>query len=124
MKITNLTPHNINIINQESCTFKPEFRKWVTENPQITKSIPSSGMVSAKINSIISGNIDGIPEYDKEIVGLDSLPEGYDIYIVSAIYAVAAQKAKIDKPIYVITEPVFDLEGKTVLGCLGISKAF
>jgi len=124
LRIVNLTPHNINIISQESCVFEPEFRKWITEDPQITKTIPSSGMVSAKINSVISGNINGIPKYDKEIIGLDHLPEGYDIYIVSAIYAVAAQKAGVNNEIYVITEPVFDMDGKTVLGCLGISKAF
>jgi hypothetical protein len=124
MKIFNGTPHNINIIDQSSCTFNPSFRKWVSENPTITKSIPSNGMLNAKIESAITEVIEGITIYSKNIIDCDPLPKDYDIYIVSAIYAVAAQKSNITEDVYVISEPVFDITGMKVLGCLGISKAF
>lgn len=92
-KIFNGTPHSINIIRE--AVFKPEIRKFVVpfeKDVTVIASIPSDGVLSAKIDTIDLPDIDGIPVYGKSIVGCDPLPEGYDIYIVSALY-VSAMRA-------------------------------
>lgn len=120
-KIFNGTPHAINVVSGSS--FDPKIRKYTGGN--VLFSIPSSGMLNAKITTVNSGDIDGIPVYSKQFTGVDPLPCGYDIYIVSALYSGAAQKQGVDlAKIYTVADPVYSADGATVIGCRGISPAF
>lgn len=125
-KIFNGTPHFVNII-REGVVYKPEIRKFVLSGKDVTvvASIPSDGVLSAKIDTVDLPDIDGIPVYGKSIVGCDPLPEGYDLYIVSALYASAmrAQGKDISK-LYTVADPVYSEDGRTILGCRGICPAF
>lgn len=125
-KIFNGTPHFVNII-REAVVYKPEIRKFVADGKDVTvvASIPSDGVLSAKIDTVELPDIDGIPVYGKSIVGCDPLPEGYDLYIVSALYASAmrAQGKDISK-LYTVADPVYSEDGRTILGCRGICPAF
>lgn len=125
-KIFNGTPHFVNII-REGVVYKPEIRKFVLSGKDVTvvASIPSDGVLSAKIDTVELPDIDGIPVYGKSIVGCDPLPEGYDLYIVSALYASAmrAQGKDISK-LYTVADPVYSEDGRTILGCRGICPAF
>lgn len=126
-KIYNGTPHSINIIRRE-VVFKPEIRKFVVPSGKdvtVVASIPSDGVLSAKIDTVELPEIDGIPVFGKAIVGCDPLPEGYDLYVVSALYAsaVRAQGGDTSK-LYTVADPVYTEDGRTVLGCRGICPAF
>ena len=124
LKIFNGTPHSINII--DGATFDPSIRKYVAgEEATVVASIPSDGVLSATIETWEEEPIDGIPVYGKMITGFDPLPTGYDIYIVSALYAEAADRNKweLGKDIYklyLVADPVYSLDGRTILGCRGI----
>ena len=126
-KIFNGTPHSINIVRE--AVFKPEIRKFVVpgneEDVTVVASIPSDGVLSAKIDTVELPDVGGIPVYGKSIVGCDPLPEGYDIYIVSALYvsAMRAQGNDISK-LYTVADPVYSEDGRTILGCRGICPAF
>lgn len=124
-KIYNGTPHAINIVT--GAVFVREIRKFVLPGKDVTvvASIPSNGVLSAKIDTVELPDIDGIPVYGKSIVGCDPLPEGYDLYVVSALYAsaVRAQGGDTSK-LYTVADPVYTEDGRTVLGCRGICPAF
>ncbi|NLZ54040.1 MAG: hypothetical protein GX892_13025 [Thermoanaerobacteraceae bacterium] len=123
-KVYNGTPHSINII--EGAIFDPSIRKYVARGEvTMVTSIPSNGVLSAKIDTVNLPDIDGIPVYGKAIVGCDPLPEGYDLYIVSALYAsaVRAQGGDTSK-LYTVADPVYTEDGRTILGCRGICPAF
>jgi hypothetical protein len=120
-KLFNGTPHAINVV--ENSVFNPSIRKHTGGN--IVLSLPSNGMLNAKISAVDLPAVDGIPCFGKSIVGLDPLPEGYDIYIVSALYSSAAQKAGVDTSrIYTVADPVYTEDGNSFIGCRGICPAF
>lgn len=126
-RIYNGTPHAINIVT--GAVFKPEIRKFVVPDGievTVVASIPSDGVLSAKIDTVELPEIDGsIPVFGKAIVGCDPLPEGYDIYIVSALYASAMRQMGEDtSKLYTVADPVYTEDGKTILGCRGICPAF
>ncbi len=124
MNIFNATPHSINIINRGTCRFASELRKWVSENPEILTSIPSNGMLSANIESTYEPNSSlSIPVFSKKIVGKDPIPAGYSVVIVSQLYMSACNELeKIN--LYTVADPVYSVDGRTILGSLGICKAF
>ena len=143
-KIFNGTPHAINVV--ENSVFNPSIRKYT--GGSIVLSITSNVMLNAKISSITlpsivladdlfteeyddCGNIvlnkhyAEIPVVGKSFTGIDPLPEGYDIYIVSALYSSAAIKAGMDmSKIYTVSDPVYTDDGNSFLGCRGICPAF
>lgn len=125
-KIYNGTPHPINIVTNS--VFKTEIRKYIVPEgtePDIIASIPSDGILSAKIDTVEAEHINGIPVFAKAITGCDPLPEGYDIYIVSALYVSAAKASGIDTSrLYTVADPVYSADGKTILGSRGICPAF
>ena len=97
MRIFNGTPHPISVIDDSCITFKNEIRKYVcTGKPVIVAQIPSNGVLSAKIDTVETGKIGDIPVFVKKITGCDPIPEGYDIIVVSALYATAAKMAGLD----------------------------
>lgn len=125
MKIFNGTPHPINIV--DGSTFDPSIRKYVVvgDKATVVASIPSNGVLSAVIETVEREPINGIPVYGKKIIGIDPLPEGYDIYIVSALYASAMRQLGGDtSKLYTVADPVYSEDGRTILGCRGICPAF
>lgn len=126
MKIFNGTPHAINVVTNG--VFATEIRKYVVPDgtePQIVASIPSNGVLSAVIDTVEVEPMDGIPVYTKRISGCDSLPDGYDIYIVSTLYVSAARACGMDTSrLYTVADPVYTADGRTILGSRGICPAF
>lgn len=119
--IFNGTPHAINVV--ESSVFNPAIRKYT--GGTVVLSIPSNGMLNAKINAVDLPAIDGIPCFGKSFTGVDPLPEGFDIYIVSALYASAAARNGVDmSKVYTVADPVYTEDGNSFLGCRGICPAF
>jgi len=120
-KIFNGTPHAINVVS--GSVFNPAIRKYT--GGTIVLTIPSTGMLNAKINAVDLPAIDSIPVFGKSFSGVDALPDGYDIYIVSALYASAAVKAGMDmSKIFTVADPVMSDDGNSFLGCRGICPAF
>lgn len=124
IRIFNGTPHPVNII--EGASFDPSIRKYVVRGEAtVVASIPSNGAISAVIETVEMEPINGIPVYGKKIIGVDPLPEGYDIYIVSALYASAMRQMGEDTSVlYTVADPVYSEDGRTILGCRGICPAF
>lgn len=125
--IRNFTPHPVNIINNSE--FSPEIRKYVApEGTTPSVTIPSEGMLNAKIDTIPGPEIDdGIPTFVKNIVGCDPLPElGPDDHIVvSALYASAVRATGGDtSKLLLVADPVMTPDGKTFLGCRGLTPVF
>jgi hypothetical protein len=120
-KIFNGTPHSINIV--EGAIFNPQNRKFCGGN--VVRVIPSNGMLNAKMSTIELPSVDGIPTFGKSFEGVDSLPDGFDIYIVSALFSSAMQKVGADmSKIFTIADPVMSEDGQTFVGCRGICPAF
>jgi hypothetical protein len=123
MKIYNATPHTISIISRSDCEFVEASRKFVAFTPPIpVLVIPSSGMKSVFFETIQKeNNIENIiPGFEKKIVGIEELPDGYDIYIVSALYASAYKVKGGDKAIFTVADPVYKPDNNMIIGCLGI----
>jgi hypothetical protein len=120
-KIFNGTPHAINVVS--GSVFTPAIRKYV--GGDVILSIPSTGMLSAKISTIDLPSIADIPVFGKSFSGVDNLPDGYDVYIVSALYASAAKAAGVDcSKLYTVADPVYTPDGNSFIGCRGICPAF
>lgn len=81
-------------------------------------NIPSTGMLNATVSTAEAGMIAGIPCYHKQVKGCDPLPAGFDVYIVSAMYASAL--GNTSGRIYTVADPVMSDDGKTFHGCRGI----
>jgi hypothetical protein len=121
LKIFNGTPHAVTIVS--GATFNPAIRKF--SGGQVVMTIPSNGMLNAKMSTIELPSINGIPCFGKSFEGVDALPEGFDIYIVSALFSSAMQKEGADmSKIYTIADPVMSEDGNTFIGCRGICPAF
>ena len=119
--IFNGTPHTINIV--EGAVFNAAIRKYT--GGTVIQSIPSSGMLNAKIDTVQMDSIDSIPVFGKKISGCDPLPEGYDIYIVSALYSSGIQKSGMDySKVFTVADPVYAEDGNSFVGCRGIAPAF
>lgn len=120
-KIFNGTPHAINIVS--GSTFNPSIRKWT--GGEVVLSIPSNGMLNAKIDVVEMPQIGEIPIFGKTISGCDPLPEGYDMYIVSALYSSAILKTGVDvSKVYTVADPVMSEDGQTFVGCRGLAPLF
>ncbi len=125
MKIYNATPHSISIILKSDCEFMESTRKFTAFEPTPIVIIPSSGMKSIVFDTVQKESIDGnvIPLFEKKIIDMEELPDGYDIYIVvSALYASAYKTKGDDKAIFTVTDPVYTPDCKTIIGCLGLMK--
>lgn len=125
MEIFNATPHEINVVRNGE--FSPAIRKFVLPEGQemdIIASLPSQAVVSAKIERVETASLGDIPVQAQRVTGIDPLPEGYDAYVVSAIYAVAARQLGIDTSrMYVIADAVFSADGRTIIGCRALAPA-
>ena len=127
-KIWNFTPHQINVIADAS--FDAAIRKYTADvDVKVVASIPSDGMLSAKITTgdgeLVNGNI---PTFVKKVTGCDQIPDCVgedDIIVVSALY-VSAFRATYgdDKRLFTIADPVYTEDGTKILGSRGICPAF
>ena len=124
--IINMTPHPVNII--ATATFDTSIRKWVAPaNTTPTTTIPSAGVLNAKIDTVAGDPIDGVPTFVKSITGCDPLPDlgDGDFVIVSALFATAFRAMGGDcSRILLVADPVMTLDGKTFLGCRGLTPVF
>lgn len=117
-KIFNGTPHSINIV--VGATFNPTLRKFT--GGEVVLSLPSNGVLNAKIPTTELPHIGEIPVFGKKIEGYDPIPEGYDVVIVSALYASAVEGEPGLENIYTVADPVMSEDGQTFVGCRGICK--
>lgn len=127
MKVFNYTPHTVNVISES--TFNPSVRKYEAPADSVpTVTIPSNGMLSAKMSTEPGQPVDNIPTFVKKVIGCDPLPDEVgpdDVVIVSALYATAYRQVNGDDPrIHTVADPVYapdDGSGKaTIIGCRGI----
>ncbi len=121
MKIFNGTAHNIHIVR--GATFNQQLPTYTLGNGKVTRVITSSDMLNAKITTTNTGNIDDIPQFQKRTEGYSPLLEGYDVYIVSLLY-VQAYTGKDKEKLFTVADPVMSNDGKTFIGCRGLTKAF
>lgn len=118
MKVFNGTPHEIKMINPDSVTWDDSRRKYVSAEPEIVHSFASNGVLNAKIEDLPDGELlPGVPLLKRTVTGFDPLPDGYDWYICSALYAVANP----DENILVVANPVYHPKKDWVIGCLHLS---
>jgi hypothetical protein len=121
-KIFNGTPHPITIIEAASTSYNEALRKATSEAPTVLREVPSTGVLSAHREEHPAGDIDGIPVSRATYRRVDPLPEGYDAYIVSALYASAAKELGYPtERLYTVSQPVYSPDGRTILGCLGLT---
>lgn len=123
-KIYNGTSHAINIY--KDCEYIEASRRYIKSiNGQLVRTIPANVlMLNARMKLTDLGAVDGIPRTGKtfKFKDVDPLPPGYDIYIVSALYATAAKQMGMDmSQIYTVSDPVYNDDGH-LIGCLGICK--
>ena len=126
MAIINNTPHAINVISPTDCHFDSTIRKWVASSdvtPQVV--LESAGMLNAKIETKDAPSLDDIPMFDKEIVACDPIPDDGNFHVVSALYASAARKMGYDTSrLLLVADPVMSEDGKTFIGCRGLTGIF
>lgn len=128
MKIVNCTPHEITIIGGNIILDKPK-RMYIAEKDfSVIAKIPPSGIIlNATIETKEKGNIEGIPVFEKEIIACDEVPKEGDIFVVSALYAVARQKlGECTANLYLVADPVYTPSTQSMrpVGCKGICPAF
>lgn len=132
MKIYNGVAHPVNIINEADVEYNPNIRKYIIKETkendyEVVVTIPQNGeMLSATIITKTSSLLNRIPIRKKTNIIANALPDGYDIYIVSLLYAVTCMQYldEIDiSKIYTIMDPVYNKDGR-LIGCLGIGPVF
>lgn len=129
MKIFNGTPHSIDTIDPACVTLDSLNRKSVITCPideiLYTNSIPSSGVLSARFVTCEESPVFNVRIFKNTVASIDPLPDGFDMYIVSAVYANAMHTLGMDtSKIYLIHTPVYlpDTTHSTVVGCIGLAK--
>lgn len=120
MSIYNGTPHSVDIV--VGAVYSPAIRKFV--GGEVVRSIPPDGALNVRLGTPETGVLDGdIPLFVRTILSCDLLPEGYDIIIVSAMYAQAyVDLHGVDDRLYTVSQPVMTRDGKTFRGCRGLVK--
>ncbi len=122
MNIRNFTPHPV-IILQDNAYVKPEIRKLVTPNPIPIQRFESEGMLSADQEWIDAEPINEIRTLKMILKPSSQQPAENEYYIISTMYLIALKEAGLDTSRYLtIGKMVFDEEGKTVVGCLGLVR--
>lgn len=110
MKVRNLTPHSINILN---------------DNNEVIVTIEPSGIIAraAQTKGLVEELcVDGmtIPVYKSEFGKVENLPEPEKdtIFVVSAL---TAQACKGRPDVYITDNPVRDEQGR-IIGCRSLGK--
>lgn len=110
MKVRNLTPHSINILN---------------DNNEVIVTIEPSGIIAraAQTKELVEElNVNGmtIPVYESTFGKVENLPESEEdtIFVVSAL---TAQACKGRPDVYITDNPVRDEQGR-IIGCRSLGK--
>ena len=105
MKIINLTPHEVKVLNTDG---------------EVVQSFPSEGVVRCQVTRQQEGEVNGIP-INRTVFGeVEGLPEPQDdvVYIVSAI---VAQAAKDRGDLVIPDDAVRDEQGR-IVGCRAFAR--
>jgi len=127
-RIFNGTPHSINIVWNENATFIAAQRKYVVDGEAETFDVIPSN--NAPLNAVFAIEkcepVNGIATQRKAVKAIDPLPEGYDFYLVSAMYVAAARELGRDtSKLLTVGDPVFKIEGDgrmSVIGTLSLNR--
>lgn len=110
MKIRNLTPHAINLLNDSN---------------EVVVTIEPSGIIAraAQTKELVEElNVNGmtIPVYESTFGKVENLPESEEdtIFVVSAL---TAQACKGRHDVYITDNPVRDEQGR-IIGCRSLGK--
>lgn len=121
LNIYNGTPHAVNII--ANAALNPTDRKhYCNGRPEVIMSIPSNGALNATFETVQSDSFADIPVFERKVVAVDALPEGYDVVIVSLPYATAYRElygTERAACLYTVADVVLD-ENKRPIGCVGL----
>ena len=127
--IRNFTPHDIHIMREEDTRFDASIRKFVGSGDTTPlMSIPSEGMLSAKMDREYVGIVDGCPMYRKVYRDVDDIPASVganDKVVVSALYLAAyeAVNGSADPRLVTIMDPVYDSsDTRRIIGSIGIGN--
>lgn len=133
MAIINLTPHEISFFNLNDTT--PDGRGCLSLNDGAEPSmvLPSAGVLRATVESVETGEVDGIPVY-QNTYGIPVMSDGSpinlnpdDTYIVSALAAAALNAAAdadgTDRPnnVFVPNGTVRNAAGQ-IVGCTSLAR--
>ena len=124
MRIFNGTPHPVAFYRQEDVEFDEKTRKFILKDGALPfLSIESNGILNAHIVWVRSGDINSIPRYEMCATDIDPIPTGFDVVIVSNLYANIALSLGVNglNKLYTIVMPVYSTDLKPV-GCLGLAK--
>jgi hypothetical protein len=127
VKVLVAVPHDVNIY--ERCYFDQSIHKYVKAEGQTPIVVlPRSGiLLNAKTAVEELPNLFGIiPDCRKRIESCDDYPEGYDLVIVSALYASAYLKThegKFPSSMRLVADPVVDKDGN-IVGCMRLTQPF
>lgn len=120
LRIVNCCPHEVTVVS--GSIFDPSVKKNRGGTP--TMRIPPSGYIASAQSEIVSVEptvVDGvsIPTCERRFISVDKLPDDDRLYIVSSVYAQAAEELgeRIDN----LRTPhgsVVDNRGR-VVGCVG-----
>lgn len=128
MEIKNFTPHTINVYREEDVVFSSSHRKYfLKDGAKPVATLPSEGMLSAKIKYRRDTDINGIPIFSPQIESVDPIPEGDScFFVVSALYVSAVQMLGDDPSrLLTVSNPVYEnTENPRPVGCLGLNTHF
>ena len=122
IKMFNGTAHDVNIVS--GAELDSADRKF--KGGAIVHVIPKGDtMLNVKFGTVeVVDNLNSIiPVYEKTIEAVDDLPDGYDVYVVSALYASAYMRRHPEETrLYGVADPVMSADGKTFVGCRGLQR--
>ena len=125
IKLINLTPHEINLVDAQSVQFDNIAKCYRIEEGKsvvITQTIPSSGVARCTTCQKKIFKENGIEFLETSYGEIQGLPEPEDntIYIVSAIVALAGRRLGRDD-LAIATNMVKSDDGRTIIGCTALS---
>lgn len=125
IKLINLTPHEINLVDARSVRFDSVAKCYRIEEGKsavIKQTIPSSGAARCTTCQKKIFEENGIEFLETSYGEIQGLPEPEDntIYIVSAIVALAGRRLGRDD-LAIATNMVKSDDGRTIIGCTALS---
>ena len=121
IKLINLTPHEINLVDANSVQFDSVAKCYRIEEGK-SVAIPSSGVARCTTHQQKIFEENGIEFLETSYGEIQGLPEPEDntIYIVSAIVALAGRRLGRDD-LAIATNMVKSDDGRTIIGCTALS---
>lgn len=123
--IYNATPHQINVYSKSDVEFDVSQRKYIaavgaTPIYTVAKGVPVNCKTANAPTLIINCPVPVVGAV--QFTSYDSLPEGYDIYIVSNLYRSAIQALGGDtSKLATVTDTVYSAGDIKPCGCLALA---